>query len=190
MDPRIARTHAAVMTAATELLAEGGAEAMTIDAVVARSGVAKSTLYRHWATRDDLVADVFNSNAPHLSPPDPDLDFEAALRSLMAELADTLADERWQRLLPALLALRAQHNGVAVLDSELKAQQHAVFSDLLRRGVDEGRVPPSMLDDLDRTITLIAGPLLMASLLDTAPLDRPLADACVDQFLAAHRAQG
>ena len=190
MDPRIARTHAAVMTAATELLVEGGAEALTVDAVVARSGVAKSTLYRHWATRDDLVADVFNSNAPELSAPDPDADFETALRALVAELAETLADERWQRLLPALLALRAQHTGVAVLDGELKVQQHDIFSGVLRRVVEERRVPDTVLVDLDRTITLIAGPLLMAALLDTAGLDRPLADSCVDQFLAVHRPGG
>lgn len=54
MDARVARTHAAVMQAATDLLVEGGPNAMTVDAVVARSGVAKSTVYRHWATRDDL----------------------------------------------------------------------------------------------------------------------------------------
>lgn len=187
MDPRIARTHAAVMAAATELLVEGGAEAMTVDAVVARSGVAKSTLYRHWATRDELVADVFGANAPVLATPAPELDFISALRSLMQELVATLADERWQRLLPALLALRAQHSGVADLDSELKAQQHRIFADVLQRGVDEGLVRPDALDDLDRSITLIAGPLLMAALLDTAPLDPSLADSCVDQFLSSHR---
>ena len=38
MDARVARTHAAVMQAATDLLVEGGPNAMTVDAVVARSG--------------------------------------------------------------------------------------------------------------------------------------------------------
>ena len=56
MDPRIARTQKAVIDAATDLLVEGGPAALTMDAVVARSGVAKSTLYRHWETRDALVA--------------------------------------------------------------------------------------------------------------------------------------
>lgn len=51
MSTRVERTHTAVMEAATALLLEGGPTAITIDGVVARSGVAKSTVYRHWTTR-------------------------------------------------------------------------------------------------------------------------------------------
>src|SRR5687767_10053529 len=46
-DGRIARTRSAVLRSATDLLMEGGPSAVTIDAIVARSGVAKSTIYRH-----------------------------------------------------------------------------------------------------------------------------------------------
>src|ERR1700712_5954041 len=88
MNTRVARTHAAVMDAAIELLLEGGPDALTVDGVVARSGVAKSTVYRHWATRDELVADVFEHLAPKLDPPDPSLEFEDALRALVQRLAD------------------------------------------------------------------------------------------------------
>jgi AcrR family transcriptional regulator len=68
------------MEAATALLLEGGPTAITIDGVVARSGVAKSTVYRHWTTRDELVVDVFDHIAPKLEAPDPTLGFEDALR--------------------------------------------------------------------------------------------------------------
>ena len=57
-DPRVARSRAAVISAATELLVDAGPNAVTIDAIVARSGVAKSTIYRHWASRDDVLLDV------------------------------------------------------------------------------------------------------------------------------------
>ena len=73
MDARVARTRETVMQAAMELLVEGGPGGLTVDAVVARSGVAKSTVYRHWADRDALVADVFNVCAPQMVEPDPDL---------------------------------------------------------------------------------------------------------------------
>ena len=56
MDARIERTQNAVMAAAADLVVEQGPAGLTVDAVVARSGVAKSTVYRHWATRDELVA--------------------------------------------------------------------------------------------------------------------------------------
>ena len=74
--PACARSRAAVVRAATDLLVEGGPSAVTIDAIVARSGVAKSTIYRHWASRDDVLLDVIESCAPVLPRPDPDLDVE------------------------------------------------------------------------------------------------------------------
>src|SRR5690606_191899 len=48
LDARVARSRATVLRTATDLLVEGGPSAVTIDAIVARSGVAKSTIYRHW----------------------------------------------------------------------------------------------------------------------------------------------
>ena len=64
LDARVARSRAAVLRAATDLLVEGGPSAVTIDAIVVRSGVAKSTIYRHWASRDDVLLDVMESCAP------------------------------------------------------------------------------------------------------------------------------
>ena len=50
-DPRIERTRQVVLDAALALVAESGYGAVTIEAVAARSGVAKSTIYRHWPGR-------------------------------------------------------------------------------------------------------------------------------------------
>ncbi len=80
MDARVARTRAAVLRTATDLLVEGGPSAVTIDAIVARSGVAKSTIYRHWESRDDVLVAVIENCAPNLVAPDPALGFEHGLR--------------------------------------------------------------------------------------------------------------
>src|SRR2546429_7561340 len=64
-DPRVVRTKAAVLDAATTLLAEG-ASTFTIEAVSARSGVAKTTIYPHWAFRAGVfsaVGAIFASRA-------------------------------------------------------------------------------------------------------------------------------
>ena len=50
MDPRIARTQAAVVRAATDLLVEGGPSAVTVDAIVTRSGVCR------WGTHCSMTA--------------------------------------------------------------------------------------------------------------------------------------
>lgn len=64
-DPRITRSRHAVLTAAVEVLAERGYGAFTIDAVAQRSGVARSTIYRHWAGKPQLVDDALST----LNPP-------------------------------------------------------------------------------------------------------------------------
>ena len=187
MDPRIAKTHAAVMTAATELLVEGGPEALTVDGVVARSGVAKSTVYRHWATRDDLVADVFDNCAPDVDEPDPSLPAAESLRALTHQLARSLSDPRWQRLLPALLLLKLQHEPVAGIQDDISNQQLEVGERLLRRCVDDGVLAGSVLDDIEGSLALLVGPLVLASLFETPSIDDAFVDRVADQFLIAQR---
>src|SRR6187401_1495763 len=92
LDPRVARSRAAVISAATDLLVEGGPSAVTIDAIVARSGVAKSTIYRHWDSRDEVLFDVIESCAPTLAPPDPALGFEHAIRAVVDQACTALND--------------------------------------------------------------------------------------------------
>ncbi len=63
LDPRIVRTRATVVAAATELLATEGIGRLTIDAIAQRSGVARSTIYRNWPERADLLLAAFESVA-------------------------------------------------------------------------------------------------------------------------------
>jgi AcrR family transcriptional regulator len=190
MDPRIARTQKAVIDAATELLVEGGPAALTMDAVVARSGVAKSTLYRHWETRDALVATVFNTCKPALGAPDGATSCREGLRGLVQSFADALTDESWNRLAPALILLSKQHPELAAVDSDLKRSQHEATEAVLRMGVEEGILDPAVLDDVERVVALVGGPILFAGLTDMTTIDDDLIDTCVHQFLAGQKASG
>lgn len=187
MDPRIERTRRAVIDAATDLLVEGGPAALTMDAVVARSGVAKSTLYRHWETRDALVAAVFDACAPAMAIPGDASTCEEGLRALVRSLARSLSEEHWDQLAPALILLSRQHPELADLDSEMKRAQHQATEAVLRLGIEEGVLDPSVLDDVSRTIALVIGPLAFAGLTGMTEVDDALADACVSQFLAGQR---
>jgi AcrR family transcriptional regulator len=66
--PRSARAHAAVLTATRELLREGGLPAATVDAIAARSGVSKSTIYKHWPTRLAIAAEAFGEAMADATP--------------------------------------------------------------------------------------------------------------------------
>lgn len=187
MDPRIAKSHAAVMNAATELLVEGGPQALTMDGVVHRSGVAKSTVYRHWATRDALLADVFTNCAPDLELPDESLSGDDALRQMVHHLADGIADPHWRRLIPALILLRAQSPELDELQREISARQTELGTKLLERCVADGTLDASVLDDVEVSLVMLAGPLLLAGMFNTVDINDGLADRVADQFLAAHR---
>ncbi|MDJ0708526.1 MAG: TetR/AcrR family transcriptional regulator [Leptolyngbyaceae cyanobacterium MO_188.B28] len=59
--PRSAKSHQAMLKAALELLAEVGFEAMSVEAIAARAGVGKTTIYRRYSGKEELVADAIES---------------------------------------------------------------------------------------------------------------------------------
>ena len=58
LDPRIERTHRVVLEATIEVIAERGFAGTTIDAIATRSGVARSTIYRNWNGRTELLLEA------------------------------------------------------------------------------------------------------------------------------------
>lgn len=55
------QAHQAMLQATLELLAEVGFDAMSIDAIAARAGVGKPTIYRRYSSKEELVADAIES---------------------------------------------------------------------------------------------------------------------------------
>lgn len=55
---RSERTTLALRAAALELLAEGGYSGLTIEKVAARSGVAKTSIYRRWGSKAEMVFEL------------------------------------------------------------------------------------------------------------------------------------
>lgn len=72
--PRDAQIDGRVLRAARELLAERGLRAMSLDAVAERAGVGRSTIYRRWASSDELILDVIDDALGQLPGPDPNID--------------------------------------------------------------------------------------------------------------------
>ena len=56
--PRSEASHQAIIDATLELLVEGGYGALTMEAVRTRAGVGKATIYRRWASKEELVRDA------------------------------------------------------------------------------------------------------------------------------------
>jgi len=68
--PRSAVSHQAILKAVLELLSEVGFEAMSIEAIASRAGVGKTTIYRRYSSKDELVADAIESIREEVLIPD------------------------------------------------------------------------------------------------------------------------
>lgn len=68
--PRSAASHQAILQATLELLSEVGFEAMSIEAIANRAEVGKTTIYRRYSSKDELVADAIESIREEVLIPD------------------------------------------------------------------------------------------------------------------------
>ena len=182
-DPRVQRSRRAVLDASIALFLEGGANALTVDAVSERSGVAKTTIYRHWENRDALVIDVVRGCIPVVEHPDAELPFEEALRQAVRSMAAGLSDDRVRAALPHLIAAAAEMWDLGADYREVVEKQYAGLIGVLERGVAEGSLPEDA--DVLEAKHQIFGPIFVTALSPDDPLGDDEADRVVELFLAS-----
>jgi len=187
-DPRTERAHAATLAAATGLLLEGGFGAVTIDAVSAKAGVAKTTIYRRWANRGELLVDVLRQFSLDLEPPAADLDPRERVRLVARQMAAALRTPEWQRVLPIVVGATAYREELAPHHDKIDAHRARVLSTVLRDAVAAGALPPDT--DLGEVFFQLFGPLVTAAMMRPEVLDDAFADRMVDLLFASRRAQG
>lgn len=184
-DPRLVRSRNKLLDGATALLVEGGEAAVTVDAVSERSGVAKSTLYRHFPSRDDLLVEVLRHNMPKLDVDLGDSDFESGLRLWLRQAYLSLMDPQWARILPALMALKLTVPDIDELTEADRSVNLESLEAVLERGRAEGLLDADV--EVDTILTLLVGPLLFAVLNDRSEQLPDLAEEVADRFVASCR---
>lgn len=155
-DQRVVRSKAAVLNSTVELLLERGYGGTSVDEISRRSGVAKTTLYRHWPTRTDLLRDACSTIGTPLDRPDA-ADLKDALTVVMKNLASLLRSAKWASVLPSIIDAAERDPNIASMYSELQEEYSSVFRDLLSEAVDNGRLPKNT--DVSVLIALLVGPL-------------------------------
>jgi AcrR family transcriptional regulator len=181
MDPRVARSREAVIKAGAGLIAEGGVRAFTIDAVSARSGVAKTTIYRHWPAWRDLLNDVFGSFDSHTPIPDSG-SLRTDLRSILRELADELAHADWARSLTAVVAEAEHDPDLAEVHVEHVRHEMTAVREVLKRAATRGELAPGI--SIELAAEHLVGALFFRRLVLHDTNTRQEADRLVDLALA------
>lgn len=176
-DPRGERAQAAALDAAVDLFLQGGIRAVTIDAVAARSGVAKTTIYRRWANRDDLLVDVFGRFSLGLELPPPDVPARERVSRVVRQFAAALATPEVQRALPAMLGAVLHRGELAALHGRIEAHRERVVSTVLADAVAAGALPAET--DPGEAMLQLVGPLFLAALSRPEALSEAFADRLV-----------
>ncbi|OBI35808.1 TetR family transcriptional regulator [Mycobacterium sp. E1386] len=112
---RSEKSRTAIVTATRELLLERGFDGLTIEAVAARAGVGKQTIYRWWPSRPALVADVMLEDADQLlASVSHTGDLAADLVGWVGRLVTSLTTARGSAMLRTLTVACMEHEDTAV----------------------------------------------------------------------------
>lgn len=185
-DPRAIRSRQRVLDVAAAVLIEDGPEAFTVDKVVGRSGVARTTIYRHWPTHTALLLDAFRTAAPDRGAPDIPAgdDPIRALERTMVHFARDFRGAVWAGIMPALLEMAARHPELEVIREEHAESRRRHLVALLDAAVDAGQLRRDLRRDI--AVAELMGPLAFRSMLSHEPVTDHFARSVVRDFVRAH----
>ncbi|MGW6951796.1 TetR/AcrR family transcriptional regulator [Streptomyces xanthophaeus] len=182
------RSRRAILDAALALVGEVGYNKLTIEAIAARAGVGKQTIYRWWPSKAAVLLDASlalageaGEEADWTGFPDTG-DLAADLKHVLRATVDEFNDEKYEAPARALTAAGATDPELgARFTEQLLEPQLALYEARLRTAQEAGQLAPDA--DLRLTVETLVGPLMHRWLLRTAPLTHAFADALVHQVL-------
>ncbi|MGY2896830.1 TetR/AcrR family transcriptional regulator [Deinococcus sp. UYEF24] len=192
---RDAQAHQEILNATTVLLEELGYKKLSIEAIAARAGVGKQTIYRWWKGKADLVIEAFTrATAGRAADVGPDTgpdtgNLERDLRLLLESVFRQ--NEVYDR--GAALATKSMM-AEAQLDREflgtfraLVQSWHVLFVEALERGKARGELSPNA--DSAALVDLMMGATWYRVLLEHAPLDNAYAGTIIRTVLDGNRTE-
>jgi AcrR family transcriptional regulator len=142
--PRSAEAEQAILDATLRMLGTHGVAGTTIEGVAADAGVGKTTIYRRWPTKTDLILAALSAVVPRGDPPD-----TGTMAGDMAALAETqrrrLAGSGLSGIVPRVLA---ESMSDPELHKDFVDRVVNPFRDMLRlfieRGIERGELRPDL----------------------------------------------
>ena len=169
--PRDPEADRAILQATIELLAEEGFGGLSIEAVAARAGVGKTTVYRRWPSKIPLVVDALT----HLKMPasvviGDDTSTRDALVRVLSEGIRAHPNEPVDRILAGIIGAMSQDPELAdaVRSGLLSKRRDSVFA-LIERGKARGEIRPDA--DVEVVADLLGGPIVMRRMITGRPVN-------------------
>src|SRR6185437_4567903 len=183
---RTARTAEAVFASTISELSARPYADISVDTIAARAGVHKTTVYRRWGTKAELVAQALaGAAAAAIEVPDTG-NFESDLRALSRSVGAVLADPGGAAITRAQLAGAAESAEIGALMDRFWATRLAAISAIVDRAVQRGEI--SSGTDAAGIMNAVAAPLYYRLLVTREPITERDADRAAAATLAAARA--
>lgn len=179
--PRSERAERAILDAALELFAESGVAGVCIEAVAARAGVGKATIYRRWAGKEDLLLDALTL----LKSPLPEPGSESVREDLVAMLrvmCQDAADPKRMRRYTLLLGEGEKYPKIIKRYKETVVEpRRETIRSVLRRGIATGQLRPDA--DVEVAMFMLMGAVMARGKHDAEPITADYAERVVDEVL-------
>lgn len=179
--PRNAQARAAIVRAARELLDELGPTGLTIEAVAARSGVSKPTIYRTWPNAQALAMTAFLETTTREVPFRRSGSALGDLRAHLRKVAETFATRTGRNVAAMMAAAQGETELAKAFRNNFILESREEGRRLLDRGIASGELRADL--DVDVTLDLLYAPLYFRLLVGHGPLDTPLVDRLVEHVL-------
>jgi AcrR family transcriptional regulator len=156
IDGRVRRSRDRVLTTTFELLGESGVGGFTVDEVARRSGVAKTTIYRHWPSREALVIDACSRISDEQEVPDTG-SLEGDVTAILTNIGHLLGTARWSSVLPSIVDVAERDPQFAEVHRRIQHGHAAPLREVIDRAAGRGEIAATA----DRSIMIagLMGPL-------------------------------
>ena len=180
--PRDPQVDRAILTATLELLGEDGFDGLSIEAVAARAGVGKTTVYRRWPSKIPLVVDALTAmKAPTVSAIPDDMPTREALLRAMSGFTKPHEGSA-ARVLAGLVDAMSRNEELAeAVRTVLVAERERGLVAVIERGKARGEIRADV--DARVMVDLLGGPVVLRRLITGQPVNQRLAHAIVDLVL-------
>jgi AcrR family transcriptional regulator len=180
LDARVRRSRHTVLATTVELLLESGVAGVSVDEVSRRSGVAKTTIYRHWPTKAELVIDACSQISTAQAVPDTG-SLAGDVTALVTELAGLLSTARWPSVLPSIVDAAERDPALAEIHRGIQHRHTEPYRAVFERAIERGEV--DALIDVSAAIAQLVGPLFYRRWFSREPLGEAFLAGVVQSVL-------
>lgn len=184
--PRKPETNAAILDAALALFGEVGYEATTVEAVAARAGVGKATIYRRWSSKDDLIIAAIQELLTTVEIPETG-DVRRTLINMVGGAIAFMNTSTAGSIFPRMAGEVAARTPLGVRYVEaIIGPRRAMVRAILSQAVADGVLRPDL--DVALLADTLVGPIILRKILrelDIKPDDMPerLVDSLLEGWL-------